>query len=105
ALDRQGYITRPLSLYESKTIPLNASVLVLGGPLKPVSAEEQAVLAEYVKKGGRLLILLDPGSRAGIESALEQWGLQTDNRIVLDTQTILGGDLSMPVVNTYGAHE
>jgi len=105
ALERQGYTTRSLSLYESKTIPLNASVLVLGGPQKAVSPEEQTLLADYVKKGGRLLVLLDPGSRAGLEGFLENWGLQADNRTVLDTQTVLGGDLTMPVVNTYGTHE
>lgn len=105
ALERQGYTVRSLSLYESKTIPLNASVLVLGGPQKAVAPEEQTLLADYVKKGGRLLLLLDPGSRAGLEGFLANWGLQADNRTVLDTQTILGGDLTMPVVNTYGTHE
>lgn len=105
ALGRQGYTARSLSLYESKTIPPNASVVVLGGPQRPVSPEEQTLIADYVQKGGRLLVLLDPGSRAGLEGLLESWGLQTDNRTVLDTQTILGGDLTMPVVNTYGSHE
>jgi ABC-type uncharacterized transport system involved in gliding motility auxiliary subunit len=105
ALERQGYVTRALSLYESKAIPPNASVLVLGGPQKQVSREEQALLTDYVSKGGRLLVMLDPGSRAGLEGSLESWGLQADNRTVLDTQTIQGGDLTMPVVNTYGTHE
>src|SRR5881397_163739 len=105
ALERQGYTVRSLSLYESKTIPTKASVLVLAGPQKPVSPAEQVRLADYVRTGGRLLLLLDPGSRAGLESTLAAWGLRTDNRTVLDTQTILGGDLTMPVVNTYGTHE
>src|SRR5437899_2808479 len=105
ALERQGYTVRSLSLYESKTIPTKASVLVLAGPQKPVAPAEQLRLADYVRTGGRLLILLDPGSRAGLEGTLAAWGLRTDNRTVLDTQTILGGDLTMPVVNTYGTHE
>ena len=105
ALERQGYVTRALSLYESKTIPPNASVLILGGPQKQVSREEQSLLTDYVNKGGRLLVLLDPGSHAGLEGFLESWGLQADNRTILDTQTIQGGDLTMPVVNTYGTHE
>src|SRR2546422_5795675 len=71
ALERQGYTVRSLSLYESKTIPKNVSVLVLGGPQKPVSPEEQLLLADYVRTGGRLLVLLDPGSRAGVDSTLE----------------------------------
>jgi ABC-type uncharacterized transport system involved in gliding motility auxiliary subunit len=105
ALERQGYTVRSLSLYESKSIPKNASILVLAGPQKPVAPAEQLLLADYVRSGGRLLILLDPGSRAGLDKTLEAWGLRTDNRTVLDTQTILGGDLTMPVVNTYGTHE
>src|SRR2546428_3546628 len=105
ALEPQGYTVRSLSLYESKTIPTKASVLVLAGPQKPVAPAEQLRLADYVRTGGRLLLLLDPGSRAGIEGTLAAWGLRTDNRTVLDTQTILGGDLTMPVVNTYGTHE
>ena len=68
ALERQGYTVRSLSLYESKTIPKNVSVLVLGGPQKPVSPEEQLLLADHVRTGGRLLVLLDPGSRAGVDS-------------------------------------
>src|SRR6058998_1161738 len=85
ALERQGYTVRSLSLYESKTIPKSVSVLVLGGPQKPVSPEEQLLLADYVRTGGRLLVLLDPGSRAGLDSTMAAWGLQADNRTVLDT--------------------
>jgi len=105
ALERQGYATHSLSLYTSKAIPPNASVLILGGPQKQISRDEQALLTDYVRTGGRLLLLLDPGSQAGLEGFLEQWGLRTDDRTVLDPQTIQGGDLTMPVVNSYGAHD
>lgn len=105
ALERQGYATRTLSLYESKAIPPNASVLILGGPQKQVSRDEQALITDYVRAGGRVLVLLDPESRAGLEDFLAQWGLQTGRQTVLDRQTIQGGDLTMPVVNAYGAHE
>lgn len=105
ALERQGYTTRSLSLYEAKNVPADTSALVMAGPKRPVSSQEQTLIADYVGKGGRLLLLLDPGSRAGLEEFLANWGLQADDRAVLDTQTILGGDLTMPVVNTYGPHE
>ena len=105
ALEQQGYTVRSLSLYESKAVPPDASLLILGGPQRPVSGEEQKLIANYVQGGGRLLILLDPGSRATLDGLLVNWGLQTDNRVVMDAQTILGGDLTMPVVNTYGNHE
>ncbi len=105
SLERQGYTPRSLSLYESKNIPADTSVLIMAGPQRPVSAGEQALIADYVKGGGRLIVLWDPGSRAGLEGLLAGWGLRSDDRTVLDTQTILGGDLTMPVVNSYGPHE
>src|SRR5437016_10342313 len=105
ALERQGYTVRSLPLYESKTIPKNASVLVLGGPQNPGSPEPPPPEGDYVRPGGRRCVILDPGSRASLDSTLAAWGLQADNRTVLDTQTVLGGDLTMPVVNTYGPHE
>ena len=105
ALEQQGYTIHPLSLYESKSVPAEATVLVMGGPQRPVPQEEQALIAEYIKKGGRLLVMLDPGSRAQLQAVLGESGLQADDRTVLDEQKILGGDLTMPVVSNYGVHE
>jgi ABC-type uncharacterized transport system involved in gliding motility auxiliary subunit len=105
ALEQQGYTVRSLSLYESKMIPPDASLLVLGGPRRPVLNQEQALIADYVKNGGRLLLMVDPGSKAGLEGLMASWGLKIDSRIVLDEQKILNGDLTMPVVSNYGTHE
>ena len=105
ALEQQGYTVLSLSLYESKTVPSDANLLVLGGPQRPVPAQEQVLIADYVKGGGRLLVMVDPGSKAGLEGLLARWGLNVDARVVLDEQKILNGDLTMPVVSTYGTHE
>jgi ABC-type uncharacterized transport system involved in gliding motility auxiliary subunit len=105
ALEQQGYTVGALSLYESKMVPSDASLLVVGGPKRPVLDQEQALIADYVKTGGRLLVMVDPGSKAGLEGLLAKWGLKIDPRIVLDEQKILNGDLTMPVVSNYGTHE
>ncbi len=105
ALEQQGYSVQSLSLYESKTVPPETSLLILGGPRRPVTAQEQAMISDYVTKGGRLLAMVDPQSKAGVESLLATWGLNLDPRIVLDEQKILNGDLTMPVVSNYGTHE
>ncbi len=105
ALEQQGYFVQSLSLYETKTVPPEASLLILGGPRRPVTAQEQAIISAYVAKGGRLLAMVDPQSKAGVENMLATWGLSLDPRIVLDEQKILNGDLTMPVVSNYGTHE
>src|SRR2546427_12531900 len=58
ALERQGDTVRSLSLYESKTIPTKASLLVLAVPHKPLAPAEQVRLSDYVRAGGRALLLL-----------------------------------------------
>jgi|SRR5256712_3599893 len=104
ALEQQGYTVNTLSLYEAKAVPANTTLLVLGGPRRLLPEEEQRLITEYVNKGGRLLVMLDPGSKAQIESMLATWGLKVDSRVVLDEQKILNGDLTMPVVSNYGLH-
>ena len=58
------------------------------------------MIADYVKSGGRLLVMVDPGSKAGLEGLLARWGLKVDTRVVLDEQKILNGELTMPVVSS-----
>lgn len=105
ALEQQGYTVNTLSLHKAKAVPATTTLLVLGGPRRPVLEEEQRLIAAYVKKGGRLLVMLDPGSTAQIEGMLATWGVKVDSRIVLDEQKILNGDLTMPVVSNYGLHD
>src|SRR5207302_4355732 len=89
ALERQGYTVRTLSLYDTETVPANASVLVIGGPQQPMPAAEQSLIADYVNNGGRVLVMWDPASRADLEPLLANWGLKSDNRAVMDEQRII----------------
>ena len=105
ALEQQGYTVRSLSLYESKTVPEDARVVILGGPRRPIGPDEQQIIGDYVKKGGRMLVMLDPASEARIEGLLAGWGIKLDTRIVLDEQRPMGSELTMPAVINYGTHE
>jgi ABC-type uncharacterized transport system involved in gliding motility auxiliary subunit len=105
ALEQQGYTVRPLSLYESKTIPQDARVVILAGPRRPIAPEEQQIIGDYVKTGGRILVMLDPASEAHLDGLLAGWGIKLDTRIVLDEQRPMGSELTMPAVISYGTHE
>ncbi|MGC4099211.1 MAG: GldG family protein [Nitrospira sp.] len=75
ALLRQGYEVGSVSLLKESAVPDNTSVLVLAGPRRSVTKDEQDRIQAYVEKGGHLLLLADPDTQTGLESLLTHWGL------------------------------
>ncbi|MBI4400634.1 MAG: Gldg family protein [Nitrospirae bacterium] len=106
ALGKQGYEVDTLMLLKEQAVPENTSVLVLGGPRRPVTREEKDRIVRYVDGGGRLLVLLDPDSQADIDDLLKQWGIEAGRGILVDLQDRLAqGDLTALMVRTFTEHE
>lgn len=94
---------RDFTLATEHGVPADADVVVISGPTKPFAAPELEVLQAWVeKKNGRLMVLLDTGSAAGLENLLNTWGIRLDRDVVVDPQrTLTGLDL---FVDAYGSH-
>lgn len=106
ALAKQGYDVGTLSLLQETAVPADAAVVVLAGPKRPVTKEEQDRLAQYVAEGGRLLVLLDPDSQADLDALLRRWGLEAGRGVLVDLQDRLAqGDLTALMVRTFTEHE
>jgi ABC-type uncharacterized transport system involved in gliding motility auxiliary subunit len=106
ALTKQGYEVATVSLLQQASVPDNTSVLVLAGPRRTVTAEEQDRILAYVQAGGHLLILLDPDTQTGLEKLLARWGLGVGPGVLVDLQDRLAqGDLTALLVRTFTEHE
>jgi ABC-type uncharacterized transport system involved in gliding motility auxiliary subunit len=106
ALIKQGYEVGTLSLLQEAAVPSNTSVLVLAGPRRAVTKEEQDRIHAYVEKGGHLLVLVDPDTHTGLESLLGRWGLGLGSGVLVDLQDRLAqGDLTALLVRTFTEHE
>lgn len=106
ALIRQGYEVDTLSLLKESAVPDNTSVLVLAGPRRSVTKDEQERIRAYVEKGGHLLVLADPDTQTGLESLLAHWGLGLGPGVLVDLQDRLAqGDLTALLVRTFTEHE
>lgn len=94
---------RDFALGTEHGVPADADVVVIPGPTKPLAGPELEALQTWVEqKNGRLLVLLDTGPAAGLESLLNRWGIRLDRDVVVDPQrTLTGLDL---FVDTYGPH-
>lgn len=105
-LIKQGYDVGTVSLLKEAAVPDHTAILVVAGPRRPVTAEEQERIHTYVEKGGHLLLLIDPDTQADLNPLLKQWGLGVGPGALVDLQDRLAqGDLTSLLVRTFTEHE
>lgn len=105
SLEKDNYEVDKLVLLEKKEVPQDAAVVVIAGPKKNLLPEEIQTLEAYIRKGGHLLVMLDPYYDAGLKSLLGSYGFELANDIVVDKLSrVFGGSPLMPVVTQYGMY-
>jgi hypothetical protein len=78
ALDRANVKMKNLGLGQglAQKVPDGAPAVAILGPRAPFLPEEITSLLNYVKNGGRLLLMVDPGDDTGLAPFLEGVGLE-----------------------------
>lgn len=108
-LRNKNYTVKPLNLLAEGAIPPDARVLVVAGPLTPLSVEEVQQIDTFLQGGGALVVMQDPlpatqfGDAADPLGAYlaEKWGITLNNDLVIDPSS------SSPLVAIaydYGQH-
>lgn len=108
-LESKNYTVETLNLLSANIIPEDASVIVIAGPIKPVTNEEVELLNGFVMGGGSLIVMEEPipVTRFGEESDplaeyLEaDWGIILGKDMVVDLSS---NQLFVAVANEYGNH-
>lgn len=93
-------------------VPADASVVAIAGPKSDLLPQEIDKLKAYLKKGGKLLVLVDPPQSAeappltNLLALLKEWSIDVGTNAVLDPMSQLrGADPSVPVAGPpYPAH-
>ena len=91
-LEDKNYTVKTLNLLAENQIPEDASVVVIAGPIKPVSENEVNLLKDYLAQGGSLIVMVDPTilTEFGDESdplaemLAKDWGIILNNDVVID---------------------
>ena len=106
ALTKQGYEIGTISLLTEPAVPENTAVLVVAGPQRQVTKEEQDRIQSYVDKGGHLLLMVDPDTQTELDPLLAHYGLGLGPGVLVDLQDRLAqGDLTALLVRTFTEHE
>ena len=89
-LENQNYATFPLSLLTEPDIPADCETLVIAGPRTALTRHEIDIVAKYLKRNGRLFLLLDPSITSaedvnrGLVRLMKRWGIAIGNNLVID---------------------
>jgi ABC-type uncharacterized transport system involved in gliding motility auxiliary subunit len=86
-LRKRGFKVQPLELARTGAIPDNTSVLVVAGPQVDLLPAEVNAVIDYVKRGGNLLLMLDPGEIHGLQPLLQQLGVSFEPGTIVDPTT------------------
>ena len=106
-LKNQNYVVETIFLPELESVPDDAAAVVSVATEKAYFPHEVDSLERYMRRGGRVTFLLEPGKGAGITDMLVRWGVIAGNDVIVDQQMRLFQGLTLgldPVVSTYGKH-
>ena len=84
AINQQNAVVKAISLSSTDAIPPDASALILAAPKSDLDEREAAVIGSWLRKGGKMLVLLDPNSSTPrLHSLLANTGISPrDDRVL-----------------------
>jgi ABC-type uncharacterized transport system involved in gliding motility auxiliary subunit len=112
ALGSENYQTQPLALAQQGRVPDDASVLVVARPTIDLLQPEVDAIRQYLDRGGKLFVLLEPPLRDArpmpdLMALLTEWGFEVGDDIIVDTNPVgqlLGTGELAPVATRYPSH-
>ena len=106
ALSNENYDVKTLTLMPKNEVPSDCALLVIAGPQYDYVQPEVDAIEKYVKDGGRLLVMLDPGiAFPNLDKMLTDWNATPQNDLVIDENPVaqlFGTSPAMPVIMKYG---
>ena len=113
ALGSENYRVEPLALAQSASVPGDTSVIVIPGPATDLLKTEVDAIRQFLDRGGKLLVMLDPPEKAGeppppnLVALLREWGIDVGTNVIVDTSGVgqlFGANEVVPVAMRYPPH-
>lgn len=90
-MNNDNYNVFPLSLIQNSEIPETTAVIIVAGPTRDLSNKEFELLSEYLRLGGRMLLLLEPNPPQTFRDLLAQWAITVEEGTIVDIGSSLAG--------------
>lgn len=99
-LVHEGFRNAEIDLASLNPIPSDCALMIIAGAKTDFSRNEIAKVDQFLKQGGRVLVLMD-SEEGGICSILPQWGVLASRGIFTGERTMSGTDV---VVDDFSSH-
>ncbi|WP_269525791.1 GldG family protein [Coraliomargarita parva] len=104
-LRERNYTLATLDLSVDEKVPEDADLIVIPSPQASLLPEEVEKLRRYMtERNGRMIVLIDPGRRHGMDELFYDWGVLADDMAVVDTGPDFraqGGDI---IIRRFAEH-
>ena len=97
-LIRDLYQVETLNLTLTEEIPKDCAVLIMSGTKKVLPSREINNIKDYLKKNGKLLMLIDPNPPAEVKDILSEWGIAVNEGRIIDQGAYVAPDMATPAV-------
>jgi ABC-type uncharacterized transport system involved in gliding motility auxiliary subunit len=113
ALHGDNFAVEKTVLAQQTTVPADAALLVIAGPRTDYLPAEIDMIRAYLRKGGKLMMMLDPPDRTdsppltNLVALAREWGMDVGTNVVVDLSPagrLLGTGPSIPVAASYPSH-
>ena len=106
ALEKNLYVIDELNLIQQEDVPADAAAVIIAGPRKQIPEREQGVIKNYLARGGKVMLMLDPLTETGMKDFLKGYGIEISEDVVIDRLSrLFGASERVPVVMEYGQHK
>jgi len=105
ALGDLNYEVKTLNLAAEGKVPRDCAALVVGGPKQPLLEREETVLGDYLRRGGKALLLIDPGPSPDLSSITRSWGIESERGTVVEPSLNIFGDAASVAVQKFEDHD
>lgn len=119
-LTRNNILVQEFSITITGGIPKACNVIVIAGPKEQYSEKEEAIIKDYLAKGGDALFMLEHtvittpdapltedqiNKNPSLNSILVDWGVRVNSDIVVDISSHASGDVGSPATRNYPQHK
>ena len=91
SLRKMSFDVATLNLFDTKVIPTDADVLAIVGPQSPYLLSEKIAIEKFLRKGGGLMVAVDPNMEHQMEDWLRAWGVGYKNNLVVSPFVVISG--------------
>jgi ABC-type uncharacterized transport system involved in gliding motility auxiliary subunit len=110
SLSKGLYDVKSVFLLREKKVPADCTALIVAGPQKDLLPETTAAIADYVKGGGKALVMVEPELKEhfpNLVALLKGWNIDVGNDVVVDVSgmgQLFGASELMPLAMEYPYH-